>query len=153
MLVTIARRTVTAVEKVNVANSINVPHLAVQIVTQIWTVIPTYIAVNPRISWDAKSAGVVASERNAKKIQTVPCTNIVPPVKHVGLSGFIVNSAEIVRAVENAVALANVFMLTAVRWNTAVRVITVQTAVVQVVLERVVSLMMTVEDMTSTVII
>ena len=73
---------------------------------------------------------------------------------HVGLPGFIVDTAENVRAMENAVNLANVSLLTAraigvltvAGGNTAVRV-TVQIAVVQAVTaERTVQEMLTVRD-------
>ena len=145
VLVSTAHQTVTVVEKVNaVINLIDVLHLAVQNVTQIWTVVRICIAVSILMIWIRMSADVIASERDAIVIQTVPCMNIVFPVKHVGHPDFLVATPENVRAVENAVNLADVLLLTVQRairvvtvasFNTAAWVrVTVQTAVVRAVI-------------------
>ena len=68
-----AHQTVIAVEKVNAVSPINVPQTTVQNVNHTPVVVPTCIAVDIGLSSTTMSADVVASERHAIAIQTVPC--------------------------------------------------------------------------------
>ena len=157
-LVKAARRTVIAVEKVNAVGSINVPHTSVQNVNQIPTVVSFCIAVDNGISLTTMSADIVASERHALAIQTVPCLmNIASPVKRVGLPSFTVNTTVNVKVMANAVNQAYVLLtarhaiqiLTVAGRNTAVNAAACPTFVVQVVSESIAHLIVIVEMSTA----